>query len=168
MAQDVKIAYLKSLQGYLWLRGYENGDLRCPLFADVAPAMSKWVGEGRKIVIYSSGSVAAQKLLFQYTNTEPSGDLRGLISGWFDTINAGMKQESESYEKIAHAVATDVVPGLKAAECLFLSDNAAEVWAAKEAGMMAAVVVRDGNAELSKEDRKYHVVVESFDQVEIV
>ncbi|KAF4633214.1 hypothetical protein G7Y89_g4908 [Cudoniella acicularis] len=95
MAQDLKIPYLKSLQGYLWLHGYQSGSLRCPLFPDVHPAMVAWHDAGIPIIIYSSGSVPAQKLLFQYTDSPPDPDLRPLISDYFDTVNAGMKQEKK-------------------------------------------------------------------------
>lgn len=156
MARDVKVSYLKNLQGYLWLSGYESGALRCPLFKDVAPAMQLWHGQGIQLIIYSSGSVAAQKLLFQYTNHEPA-DLRPLISDYFDTTNAGLKQESNSYLKIASAH-----PQHEANTWLFLSDNVKEVDAARQAGMQAAVVVRPGNAELSADESARNTVVDDF------
>lgn len=159
--RDVKIAYLKNLQGYLWVRGYESGELRCPLFPDVYPALDHWHEKGIPIVIYSSGSVAAQKLLFQYTSCQPDEDLRGLISGYFDTLNAGMKTQKESYVTIAQTREQDV------GEWLFLSDRVEEVEAAKNAGMQSYVVVREGNVALSEEDRAKHVVVMNFDQIKI-
>lgn len=160
MGQDVKIPYLKSLQGYLWLQGYESGALRCPLFADVAPAMRAWHDAGLTIVIYSSGSVAAQKLLFKYTSSTPEPDLRPLLSGHFDTVNAGMKTETQSYVKIARQF-----PAVQSAQWLFLSDNVLEVAAAVEAGMQSAVVKREGNAPLTAEDEARYTVVTSFEAV---
>lgn len=50
--------------------------------------------------IYSSGSVAAQKLLFQHTDSKDMKDMTPLFSGYYDTVNAGMKQEASSYVKI--------------------------------------------------------------------
>ncbi len=44
--------------------------------------MAAWVSQGLKTYIYSSGSRQAQKNLFAYTSM---GDLRGLLSGFFDT-----------------------------------------------------------------------------------
>jgi enolase-phosphatase E1 len=161
VAHDIKIAYLKNLQGYLWIRGYESGEIRCPLFPDVYPAFLKWHEHGISIVIYSSGSVPAQKLLFQYTNSEPEGDLRGLISGYFDTVNAGMKMEESSYLKIARSRGEDV------SKWLFLSDRVEEVEAAKRAGMQSCVVVREGNGVLSEEDKGKHVLIERFDRIGI-
>jgi enolase-phosphatase E1 len=46
--------------------------------------------------------VAAQKLLFQHTDSEMK-DMTPLFSGYYDTVNAGMKQEAASYVKIAKA-----------------------------------------------------------------
>jgi enolase-phosphatase E1 len=163
MSKDLKIPYLKSLQGYLWLTGYEAGDLRCPLFPDVAPAMRKWHDDSITIIIYSSGSVPAQRLLFQYTNSEPAADLRPLVSDYFDTVSAGLKTEHASYSKIAATRAP-----LPASQLLFLSDNVREVEAARVAGMQAVVVVRAGNAPLSSEEMAGNVVIHSFDEVKLV
>jgi enolase-phosphatase E1 len=161
VSRDVKIAYLKNLQGYLWVHGYESGEIRCPLFPDVYPAFKGWHEAGIPIVIYSSGSVAAQKLLFQYTNSTPSADVRELLSDYFDTVNTGLKMERGSYKNIA-TTRTEPV-----GKWLFLSDRVEEVEAAKGAGMQSFVVVREGNAALSEDDKKKHVLIESFDQVKI-
>jgi len=112
-------------------------------------------------VIYSSGSVAAQKLLFQYTNSRPNGDLRGLISDYFDTVNAGMKNERSSYEKIAKTRKEDI------GKWLFLSDRVEEVDTAKEAGMQSLVLVREGNAPLTEDEKKRHQLVSSFEEIKI-
>ncbi|PBP17693.1 putative Enolase-phosphatase E1 [Diplocarpon rosae] len=162
VANDVKIFYLKNLQGYLWLTGYQSGVLSCPLFPDVRPALHRWHAAGIPILIYSSGSVAAQKLLFQYTSgSEERGekDLRGLISGYFDTVHAGPKGERSSYEKIA------ATRGESVGTWLFLSDRVEEVEAAKAAGMMSAVVLREGNAALTESEKGRHVVVRSFEEI---
>ncbi|KAI0392580.1 HAD-like domain-containing protein [Xylariaceae sp. FL0594] len=159
MAQDVKASYLKSLQGYLWEEGYASGDLKAPLFPDVAAKLSTWHKNGRKIMIYSSGSVPAQKLLFGHTNAEPS-DLTPLISGWFDTVNAGLKTETKSYQKIM-----DSHPEIPADQWLFLSDNTKEVDAAIAAGMQSMVVQRPGNADLPDEVPTRLKVIETFDSL---
>lgn len=162
VSKDIKIAYLKNLQGFLWLKGYESGALTCPLFPDVLPAFKRWHAAGIPIIIYSSGSVAAQKLLFQYTNGDEEKaekDLRGLISGYFDTMNAGFKAEKGSYEKIAATRGEDIK------KWLFLSDRVEEVEAAKEAGMQSCVVVREGNAALGEADKQRHTLVTSFEGI---
>ncbi|KAK4650593.1 enolase-phosphatase E1 [Podospora pseudocomata] len=160
MSRDVKIAYLKSLQGYLWESGYKSGELKAPLFDDVAPKFVQWKKAGEEIMIYSSGSVAAQKLLFKHTNGQPA-DLIPEISDFFDTVNAGPKQEASSYQTIL--AAHPEFP--EANSWLFLSDNVKEVEAAKQAGMQSFVVERPGNAELSSEDREKHRVIKTFAEI---
>ncbi|KAK4137324.1 2,3-diketo-5-methylthio-1-phosphopentane phosphatase [Trichocladium antarcticum] len=171
MRRDVKAPYLKALQGRLWAAGYASGALRAPLFPDVAPAIAAWTAREdgtpaaaaapTQVVIYSSGSVAAQKLLFRHTNGEPA-DLTPVLSGFFDTVNAGPKQDKASYERIMADYDGGKVP---AGEWLFLSDNVKEVEAAKEAGMQSVVVDRPGNAELEAGVRERHRVVTSFDEL---
>ncbi|KAI0115317.1 enolase-phosphatase E1 [Daldinia grandis] len=158
--KDVKIPYLKSLQGYLWAEGYASGDLKAPLFPDVAAKLSEWRRKGLKIMIYSSGSVAAQKLLFGHTDASPS-DLTPQISDWFDTVNAGLKTETDSYKKIA-----DQYPEFPSREWLFLSDNVKEVEAAIQAGMQSVVVQRPGNAPLSPEVPQRLRVIETFNSLD--
>ncbi len=105
--------------------------------------------------------MAAQKLLFQYTDSKPDADLRHLISGYFDTVNAGMKKDARSYEKIAASRKDDI------GKWLFLSDRVEEVEAAKEAGMQSLVVVREGNPPLTEEETRKHSLIASFDEIRI-
>ncbi|OLN81596.1 Enolase-phosphatase E1 [Colletotrichum chlorophyti] len=142
VSRDVKASYLKALQGYLWKEGYKSGEIKAPLFPDVAERLQSWKDAGLRLVIYSSGSVPAQKLFFGYTDAQPA-DLTPLISGWFDTVNAGLKTEAASYAKILSNF-DDTGPE----EWLFLSDNPHEVSAAIAAGMQSIPVVRPGNAAL--------------------
>lgn len=72
------------LQGHIWQEGFASGELTADLYDDVQPAMAAWVSQGLKTYIYSSGSRQAQKNLFTYTQ---AGDLRGLLSGFFDTTS---------------------------------------------------------------------------------
>ena len=140
--RDVKAPYLKALQGFLWKHGYEVGTLKAPLFPDVPPFIKAAHAAGKKVMIYSSGSVPAQKLFFGYTDAEPS-DMSQFISGWFDTVNAGPKTEAASYTTILKS-SSDLDP----ARWLFLSDNLSEVEAARKAGMRSIPVTRPGNAPL--------------------
>jgi enolase-phosphatase E1 len=142
VARDVKISYLKGLQGYLWRQGYESGEIKTPLFPDVPPFLRASHDAGKKIMIYSSGSVPAQKLLFGHTDAQPA-DLQPLISDWFDTVNAGPKMDVASYQAILSKY-----PDASPARWLFLSDNPSEVDAALGAGMRSLPVVRPGNAPL--------------------
>ncbi|KAI5864628.1 enolase-phosphatase E1 [Durotheca rogersii] len=154
--KDVKVSYLKSLQGYLWQEGYASGDLKAPLFPDVAPKLLEWGDKGLRVMIYSSGSVPAQKLLFKHTDASPS-DLTPRISDWFDTVNAGLKTETGSYNVIASKH-----PAFSPKEWLFLSDNVKEVDAAIRAGMQGVVVQRPGNAPLPPGVRERLRVIETF------
>ncbi|KAI1107245.1 enolase-phosphatase E1 [Jackrogersella minutella] len=158
--KDMKVSYLKSLQGYLWEEGYASGDLKAPLFPDVPGKLSEWRHKGLRIMIYSSGSVAAQKLFFGHTDTSPS-DLTPHISDWFDTVNAGLKTETSSYKTIASKH-----PEFSAGEWLFLSDNTKEVDAAIEAGMRSVVVQRPGNSPLPPEVSQRLHVIETFDSLD--
>jgi len=82
MDADAKIGPLKALQGMIWEAGYAQGALTGELYPDVAPALRRWRTAGVRLFVYSSGSVAAQKLLFRQSD---HGNLEGLFSGFFDT-----------------------------------------------------------------------------------
>ncbi|KAG9326001.1 hypothetical protein KVV02_008433 [Mortierella alpina] len=155
MKADRKIGALKAFQGYMWKEGYSNGDLKGALYEDVVPAFDQWKAEGKKLYIYSSGSVPAQKLLFGHSE---KGDLLHYFSGHYDTT-IGQKIETESYSKIA----TDI--GINPERALFLSDNIHEINAAKKAGIQAVVVDRPGNDPLSEKDRTSNIVVKSFSDI---
>jgi enolase-phosphatase E1 len=133
--EDRKVTPLKTLQGWIWTDGFARGDLVAPFFADVVPALRRWQAHGRALVVFSSGSVDAQHAWFGHS---PDGDLRPLISAWFDTANAGPKRERASYAAITAAVARPVD------ETLFLSDVAAELDAARATGWRTVGVVRPG------------------------
>jgi enolase-phosphatase E1 len=132
MDQDAKIGPLKTLQGLIWAEGYADGSLRGELYPDVAPYLRRWRSAGVRLFVYSSGSVAAQRLLFRHAG---DGDLEGLFSGFFDT-GVGPKREAASYAAIARAL------GLPAGEILFLSDVAAELDAAVLVGFRTCQLVR--------------------------
>ncbi len=135
MAQDRKSTPLKSLQGKVWEAGYQSGELKSQVFADVSPALAHWQQQGKRIAIFSSGSVLAQKLLFTYTE---HGDLSSFISDWFDT-NIGAKREAESYHRIAAALRCEP------REVAFISDVTAELAAAQAAEMQTFLALRPGN-----------------------
>jgi enolase-phosphatase E1 len=138
MAGDVKATPLKTLQGMIWEAGFRDGRLRGHLWPDVAPCLRAWHGAGIGLAVYSSGSVAAQKLLFGHSE---SGDLLPLFSGFFDT-RVGHKREAPSYAAIASALA--VAPG----DILFLSDVVEELDAAAESGLATCQLVRPADGTL--------------------
>ena len=138
IAEDSKTTGLKHLQGLIWKDGFHAGLLTAPLFPDVPPALQRWSDQGLQLAVYSSGSIAAQKLFFQHTNF---GNLLPLFSGHFDTTTGG-KRSSRSYRAIAERLERNP------SQLLFLSDVHEELTAAKEAGWQAIAVVRPGNAPL--------------------
>ena len=132
---DIKFPALKELQGRIWASGYASGDLVAPLFDDVAATLQRWQRDGYQLAVYSSGSVAAQQLLYRHSQ---DGNLEGLFSHWFDT-RIGAKQAQASYSAIAAALQ------LEPAEILFVSDAIGEIEAAHGIGMAVIFSVRQGN-----------------------
>ena len=148
--EDRKSTPLKALQGIIWRDGYVNGDFTGHLYPDVLPALEKWKAQGIDLYVYSSGSVAAQKLLFGYSD---EGDITHLFSGYFDTL-VGAKREEQSYRNIAEQL------GIPAAQILFLSDIHQELDAAEAAGLRTVQLIRGDN-----EAASHHHQVSSFDHI---
>jgi enolase-phosphatase E1 len=153
MDGDVKATGLKELQGLIWQEGYDAGRLRSHVFPDVAPALRRWKDAGLGLRIFSSGSVAAQKVFFAHTDAD---DLLGLFGGHYDTTT-GPKREPESYRRIAADW------GLPPEAILFLSDVTQELDAAAAAGMRTALIVRPGNA--AAPPGQPHSTFTGFDQI---
>ncbi|MBW6400205.1 acireductone synthase [Roseomonas sp. HJA6] len=135
MGEDAKVTPLKTLQGLIWQAGYLDGRLKGHLWPDVAPCLRAWSRAGLQLAVYSSGSVAAQKLLFGHS---VAGDLSPLFTGFFDT-KVGGKREASSYATIAAGL------HLAPADILFLSDVAEELDAAKAAGLATCQLVREAD-----------------------
>jgi len=150
MNRDRKSTALKSLQGRIWKGGFERDELKGTLFEDVPGALERWSSAGH-VAIYSSGSVAAQMLLFRHSNF---GDLTGLIAGYFDT-RTGPKTAVTSYVSIASAMECDP------REVMFFSDTVRELDAAREAGCHTRMVMREGNAQV--DDAHGHRKIKSLD-----
>jgi len=150
MDRDRKSTALKSLQGRIWKGGFERGELKGTLFLDVPEALERWSNVAH-VAIYSSGSVAAQMLLFRHSIF---GDLTPLISGYFDT-RTGPKTAKDSYASIANAMDCETQ------EVLFFSDTVRELDAAREAGCHTRIVMREGNAPV--DDAHGHRMIKSFD-----
>jgi enolase-phosphatase E1 len=150
--KDSKCTALKSLQGKIWQKGYASRELRGQLYPDVPRALERWRRQRREICIYSSGSVLAQRLLFQ---TTPFGDLAGYIRDFFDT-RIGDKSDRESYNRIAALL--DRAPR----ELLFLSDAGKEIDAARAAGFLTGLCDRSGKIGQGKLGS---AVIHSFDEV---
>lgn len=151
MDEDAKLTGLKKLQGLVWRRGFEDGRLVSTLFPDVLENLRHWKQAGRSLCIYSSGSVAAQRLFFGHTRT---GDLGDLFSGFFDTT-WGPKKQAASYRAIADEL------GEPPATICFVSDITDELDAAREAGMQT-VLRAAGPTETD------HPVITGFDEIRLV
>jgi enolase-phosphatase E1 len=130
--EDRKATPLKALQGMIWKAGYAGGDYRAHVYPEVPRKLNVWKAQGLKLCVYSSGSVPAQQLFFAHTE---AGDLAPLFDGWFDT-GIGGKRERGSYLRIAEAI------GLPPTAIVFLSDVAAELDAARGAGMQTIQLCR--------------------------
>ncbi|CAH3918191.1 TPA: acireductone synthase [Klebsiella oxytoca] len=150
MDEDRKSTALKALQGIIWREGYVNGDFTGHLYPDVLPALEKWKSQGIDLFVYSSGSVAAQKLLFGYSD---EGDITHLFNGYFDTL-VGAKREVQSYRNIAEQL------GQPPAAILFLSDIHQELDAAEEAGFRTLQLVRG-----DRDPASHHPQVQRFDDI---
>jgi enolase-phosphatase E1 len=153
--QDRKHTGLKRLQGLVWKQGFEGGEFKGHLYADVAPAFRAWSDAGISLGIYSSGSVQAQQLYFGHSE---AGDLQPLLRHWFDTENAGPKRELQSYLNILCQLG---VPG---GEVVFLSDIGAELDAAQLAGIHTVQLLR--GPETERADK--HPAVASFAEISFI
>lgn len=150
--QDRKHKALKELQGMIWEDGYKAGNFKGHVYPDVPGKFNEWTKSGIKLGVYSSGSVAAQKLIFGYSEL---GDLTPYFSNYFDTT-VGHKRETLSYQNILRQLHLD------GSEVLFLSDIEEELNAAKEAGMKTTLLDRD-HTRISK----IHPKVNSFSEIHL-
>lgn len=153
--EDRKAGPLKQLQGLIWQAGYEEGVLKGQVYEDAAALLLCWQSQGMRLYVYSSGSVAAQKLIFGYSD---KGDLTPVFSGYFDTA-VGAKVEAASYERIAREI------GTAASEILFLTDMPREVEAARAAGFNVVRIDRALAADASHEEDGV-LVAGSFEPVD--
>lgn len=151
---DVKLPAWKELQGRIWEEGYARGELQGPLFDDVPASLRRWAEQGMVLAVYSSGSVAAQQLLYGHSS---GGDFRPLFRHWFDT-RIGGKKDPRSYAAIAAKMETDPE------RVLFISDSLAEVQAASAAGLPVLFSARPGNPET---DSAGYNRVENFDEIRL-
>lgn len=148
---DKKITPLKTLQGILWADGYESGEIKGHVYDDVLPAMKTWKSLGIDLGVFSSGSIAAQKLIFGYSE---KGDLRPYFSEYFDTTT-GSKREAETYQKIAEII------NIKPEHILFLSDIREELECAQKAGYQTIQLVRKGT------EKNWNNTITAFNEIQI-
>lgn len=154
IAEDRKVPPLKKLQGLIWEAGYRKGDFKAHIYEDAAKQLDVWKSLGKRLAVYSSGSVLAQKMFFEHTE---AGNLLGLFDAHFDT-EVGHKKTSASYLHIAEALQ------LPPERILFLSDVKEELDAAREAGMETVWLVREGE----RPQIEVHTVASSFNEIAIL
>lgn len=132
---DRKFGPLKTIQGKIWKQGYEKGEIKSQLFDDVSAFLKKANELGIFCYVYSSGSVEAQKLIYQYSNF---GDLTPNFKGYFDTAMGG-KKDVQSYLNIAHHL------DLEPSEFVFFTDILEEAASAAKSRMDVILLDRPGN-----------------------
>lgn len=150
---NVKCQPLKTLQGLICGAGFRNGELHGEFFPDVVPALRRWRENGTHVYIFSSGSVRNQRDWFIYTR---AGRLDHLVDGYFDLENAGDKRTPTSYRRITDSIR--VAPS----DTMFLTDSAAELDAAFDAGWSVVGVARAGEP---ARPTLRHQWVTTFDEV---
>lgn len=155
---DRKHTALKALQGMIWEAGYRSGAYTAHLYPEVADVLRRWHAAGLPLYVYSSGSVAAQKLFFGFSD---AGDLGALFAGYFDT-EIGGKREADSYRRITAAL------GVAPAQILFLSDVVQELDAAREAGLQTVLLDRREDYPTAREGEAAngHARVTDFTQIQ--
>ena len=156
--QDRKHTALKALQGMIWADGYGSAAFTAHVYPDVAPQLQAWHAAGHRLAVFSSGSVAAQKLLF---GNSDAGDLLPLFCAFFDT-EIGHKRSADSYRLIADGLDRSV------GDILFLSDIVEELDAARDAGMRTQLLDRREDypqPRMSDGATQGHARVESFAQI---
>jgi enolase-phosphatase E1 len=155
--EDRKHPALKALQGMIWQAGYADGEYRGHVYDDAVAGLRRWHAAGHPLHVYSSGSVAAQKLLFGHSS---AGDLAPLFCGWFDTAIGG-KREAASYRRLVAELSRP------AGEVVFLSDVIEELDAAREAGLDTVLLDRREDYPVPRlgEATHGHRRVESFDDI---
>jgi enolase-phosphatase E1 len=142
---------------FVW-HHYKNADYKAHIYNDAIQKLVEWREKNIKIFVYSSGSIQAQKLFFQYSLY---GDARSLFNDYFDTT-IGVKKNQDSYKKISQAI------GISSGQILFLSDIESELNAAKNVGYDTCWVIRPDDSEVDIETiQSDHQVVSSFYDIKI-
>jgi enolase-phosphatase E1 len=148
--EDRKVTPLKTVQGVLWQTGYKTGEIVGHVYPEVPVKLMEWKNKRLRMGIFSSGSVAAQKLLFGYTAT---GDLNRYLEHYFDT-KTGPKREVTTYREIANKI------NFEPKHILFLSDIVEELEAAQEAGFQTIQLTRPGTVP------KWEITANDFSEIE--
>ncbi|PJZ25315.1 acireductone synthase [Leptospira hartskeerlii] len=152
VSKDRKLGILKEIQGRIWKKGYESGELKSTIFSDVPPFLERIRKSGKRAAVYSSGSVEAQILIYKYCE---AGDLTVYFENYFDTAVGG-KKEASSYTKISEKLS------LPPSSIVFFTDIKEEADAATKAGVRSILLSRPGNH--PQAEHKYQVI-ENFTRI---
>ncbi|CAJ1013097.1 hypothetical protein Q4I28_008410 [Leishmania naiffi] len=133
---------IKAVQAAIWAEVFAEGKLQSQVFPDVnaffryagGPAMA----EKTRIALYSTGSIAAQKLLMGHT---PYGDLNPFITAYFDPILVGTKLMPKSYMKIRTLLAEQLDLSPEDMRIVFVTDNTSEASAAETSGAIQSSIL---------------------------
>ncbi len=134
LENEERVPALNALLGMIWKSGYEQNDFKGHIYEDAFHFLRKLNKYKQALYTFSSKPVSAQELLLE--NTE-FGDIKNLFKGFFDT-SIGRKHDANSYVAILKNLQH------KPEEILFLSDDKAELDAAKSIGINTCQMVRDG------------------------
>ncbi|EGG20119.1 2,3-diketo-5-methylthio-1-phosphopentane enolase [Cavenderia fasciculata] len=149
---DRKATPFKQLQGTLFKEAFESDVLRGQVYPDVFESVDLWTQSNASVYIYSSGSIAAQKLLFGNCGPTTQADqkqqaainLLPKFKGHFDTT-IGSKIESTSYTNIINQI-----DSATADTTLFVTDSQKEALAASQSNLNVAISIRPGNTPLDE------------------
>ena len=149
--EDRKHTALKTLQGLIWRDGYAHAAYKAHVYPDAYQYLYRWYTNGIPLWVYSSGSIAAQKLFFSFSDF---GDMSWLFNGYFDTTSGG-KKETASYHTICQTI------GVDPSDILFLSDVSEELDAALQAGLQTCQLLRpNDNPAPAHNHRQAHTFAE--------
>jgi len=156
MDKNKKNTSLKQLQGHIWEKGYNRGDIKGFVYDDAYHAILKCHENKIPVYIYSSGSILSQKLLFGHSI---HGDICQYLSGYFDTT-IGQKVETQSYLKISKEIKVEDDKVI-----LFITDRIEEAIAASQAKMETFISIREGNEAIPLEKLKSFITITTFDDI---
>ncbi|KPA81734.1 hypothetical protein ABB37_04027 [Leptomonas pyrrhocoris] len=128
-----KETHVKAVQAAILEEVYAQGEHQTQVLPDVNEffrciGCEAQRGGSRHIALYSSGSVAAQKLIMRHT---PYGDLNPFITAYFDPTDVGTKLTPKSYMRIRNLLAKQLDVGSPDnLQIVFVTDSTSEASAA--------------------------------------
>ena len=158
MNEPQPAAALKTLHSMIWQPALDNTTFVAPVFEDAAASLQHWFEDRRSLLIYSPITVAAQRLLFAYSD---HGNLDDLLAGYFD-IGMGPPERAESFRQIAAAL------GESPDTLLMLAAEPDTLDAAAEAGWQTCWVARDEDRQSQAAEHGGHPVVDTLDAIELL